>query len=506
MKNYILIVIIFFLFLWGIILRAPEVLGGNFLFGHDHGRDYLAAYNIVENHKLTLIGAEAGSGVAGINGVFHGPGYFYLISLAYILFQGNPYGAQFFMFLFGIATMVVGFFTVKKMFGKIPALFTLFFISVSPLIVSQSRFIWSSHPVTVFIILALYFAYMIPKNPSLYAPLAVFTAGFTYNFQLGVAVPLTAGILVSIPLIYRVKDKKTYIFVLLALLFAFLPMILFELRHGFMATNSLIHYALGGGAGSGGSIFESLRLQKHFLFYWYNFINTFTFEFSYIPSYIQKAVVLFSIPSVIYGLVLEKNQARKQFIALLLGICVFTWGGYLLLNNVVWDYYLTHTRIAFILLFSISLGTLLKGKSIIMKICAMFIFFVVPIGLLGSVRQMYSAYTHDVMEKGVVEKYQGIKSIIDFVYIDAKGKPFSVFVFMPSVYTHPFDYLFKTYGKKTYGYIPGNTKEGLSYLIIIPDTSQPWRHKGWLETVVQGGNTIWKKTMLNGVIVEKRMY
>jgi len=119
---------------------------------------------------------------------------------------------------------------------------------------------------------------------------------------------------------------------------------------------------------------------------------------------------------------------------------------------------------------------------------------------------MYSAYTHDVMEKGVVEKYQGIKSIIDFVYIDAKGKPFSVFVFMPSVYTHPFDYLFKTYGKKTYGYIPGNTKEGLSYLIIIPDTSQPWRHKGWLETVVQGGNTIWKKTMLNGVIVEKRMY
>jgi dolichyl-phosphate-mannose--protein O-mannosyl transferase len=190
--------ILIVLMVWGILLRSPEIISGNYLFGHDHGRDYLAAYNIAVNHKLTLIGAEAGSGVAGINGIFHGPGYFYLIALAYALFQGNPIGAQVFMLLFGIAALIAAAWTGYKMFGRVGSVLFLFFVAVSPLIVSQSRFIWSSHPITVFILLALYFVYKIPDNPKIYAPLSVFIAGFTYNSQLGVSVPLTVSILFSI--------------------------------------------------------------------------------------------------------------------------------------------------------------------------------------------------------------------------------------------------------------------------------------------------------------------
>jgi hypothetical protein len=77
---------------------------------------------------------------------------------------------------------------------------------------------------------------------------------------------------------------------------------------------------------------------------------------------------------------------------------------------------------------------------------------------------------------------------------------------MPSVYTWPYDYLFKTYGKQKYGYEPGNEKKGIAYLIIEPDDSKPWRQQGWLETVVQGGKTVWIKTLLNGLLLEKRMY
>ena len=69
-----------------------------------------------------------------------------------------------------------------------------------------------------------------------------------------------------------------------------------------------------------------------------------------------------------------------------------------------------------------------------------------------------------------------------------------------------YDYLFKTYGKQTYGYEPDREKRGLAYLIIEPDNDKPWRQKGWLETVVQGGETVWVNTLLNGLILEKRKY
>src|SRR3990167_6976885 len=95
-------IVVILLFTLGISLRSVEVLNGNYLFGFDQGRDYMAVYNIVENHKFTLLGAEVGAGSAGLSGLFHGPGYYYLLSLMYILFRGDLYGGIVLMFFFGI--------------------------------------------------------------------------------------------------------------------------------------------------------------------------------------------------------------------------------------------------------------------------------------------------------------------------------------------------------------------------------------------------------------------
>jgi hypothetical protein len=493
--------------IWGIFLRAPEVISRNYLFGHDHGRDYLAAYNIVVNHKMTLIGAEAGSGVAGINGIFHGPGYFYLIALAYSIFQGNPIGAQLFMLFFGIAALVVAAWMGQKMFGKTGSVLFLFFIAVSPLIVSQSRFIWSSHPITVFILLALYFVYKIPDKPKIYAPLSVFIAGFTYNSQLGVSVPLTVSILLALIFVYRVRDMKTYLYSCIALILAFSPMILFEARHGFMAVHSAIQY-VSGGAGVGVPIFSNARLSSHMWDYWNNFFNTFTYEFGFFPLYFQKIVLYCTFPFVIFGLSYVTDEKQKRFVRFLLLMIGMTCIAYLLLNNVVWDYYLTHLRIGYILLYVAAGVSLYRhlSKSRISKIgiCVGAVF--VTVISSGSIFRQYVSYTRDIHDFGVYDKISGKRFVIDTIYADAGGSPFSVFVFMPSVYTWPYDYLFKTYGKQKYGYEPGNEKKGTAYLIVEPDLSEPWRQKGWLETVVQGGDTVWTKTLLNGLLLEKRIY
>jgi len=62
----------------GIALRLVETLTGNYVFGFDQGLDFLAARSIAVDHKITLIGSEAGAGFAGLPGVFHGPGERYI--------------------------------------------------------------------------------------------------------------------------------------------------------------------------------------------------------------------------------------------------------------------------------------------------------------------------------------------------------------------------------------------------------------------------------------------
>jgi hypothetical protein len=113
---------------------------------------------------------------------------------------------------------------------------------------------------------------------------------------------------------------------------------------------------------------------------------------------------------------------------------------------------------------------------------------------------------YDLWDFGGVEKIKGKKSAIDYVYKDAKGQQFSEFTFMAPIYTYPYDYLFKTYGKNTFGYVPGTQKKGLVYLIIEPDASKPWTYKGWLETVIVGGDIVSTVTLPSGQIIQVRQF
>jgi hypothetical protein len=300
---------------------------------------------------------------------------------------------------------------------------------------------------------------------------------------------------------------NTYFLSYVALLLAFSPMALFEVRHGFMAARSAVQY-VSGGAGVGVSLLDGIRLSSHAWDYWNNFVNTFTFEFGFFPLYVQKITLYATFPFVIFGLFHVSDTKQKRFIGFLLFMIILTCASYLLLNNVVWDYYLTHTRVGYIVLYVFSIVSLYRYslKSRVSKIgLIVSIIFIAVLGS-GSIFRQYISYTQDIHDFGVYDKIYGKRLVIDTLYADAAGKPFSVFVFMPSIYTWPYDYLFKTYGKMKYGYEPTHNKSGLAYIIIEPDNSQPWRQNGWLETVVQGGTTVWKKILLNGLILEKRMY
>jgi len=498
--------VIFIIFFWGIALRSVELISGNFIWGHDHGRDYLMALEMVEDHKIRLIGNEVGSGSAGINGIFHGPGYHYILALSYIFFQGNPYGGMVSMFIFGVVSLILSYLLTKKIFDAKIAVLVLLFTSISPLIVSQSRFIWSSHPITPFIFLALYYLYRIPDNPEIYIPLSLFVSGFTYESQLGVAIPLFIMVIVSILAQYRkYLNMKIFTTSIISVLLAFLPMILFEIRHDFMAVRGLINYIQNGPGGNSFSLIS--RLSSHLPFYWYNFINTFTFEFGLVPYKFQTFSVLVALPVVIYGLV-KKSVTRERNFFISLTLIVFgTWILYIPLNNIVWDYYLTHLRIIYILMFAYGIVRAVNTDILFIRrvlVAVSSIFLVVF--LSGTVYRMYISYTGDLYDYGGYHKLLGKRDAVDYIYSDAGGGDFSLFIYVPYIYTYPYDYLLKTYGKNKYGYLPGKDLAGTVYLLIEPDNDQPWRINGWLETVVNGGNTSNITTLKSGITIHKKAF
>jgi len=494
------------IFLWGVALRSIEVITGNYLFGFDVGRDLLVARDIVVNHKLTLIGAEIGSGSAGINGVFQGPGYYYLLAVVYFLFGGNPYGALLTMFVFGVVSLALVYVTVQKIFGQANAIVALFLAGISPLIVSQSRFVWAPHPATLFIVLMLYFAYMIPKRPRLYVPLALLSAGLTYNFEFAMTVPMVIAILIALPLVYRVKDVRTYLYAIGSLVAVFSPMVFFEMRHNWMATRSLLSYTAS--PGSVGNDIWFLRITDHLGPYIANAANSFIYEHGFIPQ--QLYAWLCGALLIALGILAWKtiDRAKRQFFQFCFLLLITSYVVLLGLNNTIWDYYLIHAHFIYMYVFAYVVVFSFREmrKSMWLKmIFGVLTIFLISMIVSSSWRMMIS-YTYDFHDLGGVEKILGKKIAIDYVYKDAHGQPFSEFTFMAPIYTYPYDYLFQTYALHKYGYAPGNQKKGLVYLIIEPDSSKPWTYKGWLETVIVGGKIIKTVTLPTGHIIQERLF
>ena len=501
------------IFLLSLAMRAPEILSRNYLFGFDQGRDYLAAYNIAVSHKITLIGAEVGAGSAGISGLFHGPGYFYLLAIMYIFFRGDPYGGLVLMFLFGVATLITVFVTTRKMFNERVALIALFLVGVAPQIAPQSRFVWNHHPASFFIALYYYFLYKITARPRLYAPLAVLAAGLIYHFEIAMAVPLVILTFVAVPLIHKIADRRIYLYMIVVLLLVLSPMMLFEVRHGFMAVRGIVTHVMtpkfsGASSTQAGSSGDFNLIEKKDAFI-SNFRDSFVFDYGYIRADWIGFILLAVAAVILFALFNTKDKAIKCFFAaVFLGIPV-TILVFLPLRGSVWPYYLIHLQFGYIYAFAFAADVLVSRvrKSPVYIVTTLFIVFFFISMLRGTYFRLRLNWLVDYPDYGATAKIVGKRAAIDYIYADAKGKPFSVFVFTPPFYTWPYDYLFLTYAKEKYGYMPGHEKKGLAYMLIEVDPVKPWSYQGWLETVIKTGTPVWtREVMPSGFLVQKRIF
>src|SRR3972149_8541797 len=129
------------------LFRVNELLG----FYFDQGRDANVIWDLWHKGKFFLIGPTT-----GIEGVFRGPWYYWLIAPFYLLARGDPVWPSVFLSATTVAAIFLSYKIAEKVAGKWAGILAVVIGSFSLYLVYASR--WLSNP-TPMLLISMIFAY-----------------------------------------------------------------------------------------------------------------------------------------------------------------------------------------------------------------------------------------------------------------------------------------------------------------------------------------------------------
>lgn len=211
--------------------RAKEL----FMYSHDQDLSAWIVMDVLENKHLRLIGQET-----SVPGVFIGMLYYYSLIPFYLLFGGGPMGGVYWSIIIGAGTIVSYWWVFKKIFGERMAWIGSFLYAASYYTVFVDREVVPTTPVMLWCVWYLYAIWCVLKGKQGRGfVLGGVLVGLIWHFNLGllVVVPLLP---VAWGLTRRRLDWKAAVSGGGALLVSAVPLVLFELRHGFIQTRAVL--------------------------------------------------------------------------------------------------------------------------------------------------------------------------------------------------------------------------------------------------------------------------
>ncbi len=236
------IVKIFSLLVIGIatFFAAWFALHGDIIFHTDIARDFLLVEDVVKHKPFTLIGPRSG----GIPGVFHGPLWIYVNVPAFLLGGGNPAVVSWFWVLLYAVNVFIVYKVGTRLFDERVGYLAAAFTAVASAFSTSSLF----NPFGAVMLAPVFFLLLYDYiNTNSWKSLiwSLFVLGLMIQFQMAFAGPV---LVLLIPLILaKIIKHKTFKHILcfLILLIPLSTFILFDLKHQFLQTKSVINYLTG---------------------------------------------------------------------------------------------------------------------------------------------------------------------------------------------------------------------------------------------------------------------
>lgn len=247
--------IIVFLIAFQIILSSWILFKGDLYYNEDISRDLLLLENITTKQPITLIGPRA----MGISGLFHGPLWLYVNLPAYVIGQGNPIVMGIFWMLLYAIYIALVYFVAKRLFDSTVAIMSALLLSS----ISYQYFFNNTFGALFLFPLFFYtFTKYIQTLKIKLLLISFFLLGLIIQFEMAFGGPIMLVSLVYL-LIHLIRKKK--LFHLLACGIILIPLstfFLFDLRHGFMQTHSLLTYMFSHNSSSGSFISPELVTHR----------------------------------------------------------------------------------------------------------------------------------------------------------------------------------------------------------------------------------------------------
>lgn len=453
----------------------------------------LKVAEIVYQHKILLIGFTT-----GLEGVFYGPWWYYIISVPFLLSSGDPQFVAAFIALTGIATVLLIYLFGKKLINENFGLLTAFLVGLSPALIGISSQIWNPNIAPLLILISLFLIYRIFQKPS---RLDFFFYGvlcfLLLDTEIVFGILLLTGSLLGFLVISRrsILNKKALFFIPGVLLILF-PRIFFETRHNFLMTNNLIRMLTAQKESVGGNTFASIPGKLDIFLGQY--ADTLT-------NGLKIAALILIIILIIFTTKYYKKfspMVKKFF--LFSGIVIITFIiGILFFSHDIWPHYLVGLPVYYCLISAIPLyygAKYLKHGNIYMVLLLAILCWIniKPVQVISDLQKP--------IWEGDAAVYRNQLAVVDYVYNQAKGKPFNYIAYSPAIYTYPYDYLFSWYGPKKYNYSANKEHEKIFFVIIEPEFQRPSLLKDWLKLREKDGKIIKEQKVKGGVIVQTRLH
>lgn len=462
--------------------RLSDLLG----FWYDQGRDALVVWDLIKNGKMFLIGPTT-----GIEGVFRGPWYYYLITPFYYLGQGNPVFPMISLILISIFAVFVLYKAGEILGGRRVALLAAFIAGISIYIVNSSRWLSNPTPMLLIGILMIWAVFKFLEEKKYALPMIAFLSGMAMNF--GSAMEIFYFPALIILFIWKRKSLPNIKTILLSIgIFAlcFSPQVLFEIRHPGVLVGPIQKFLFEENSFSL-SFWEILKTRLPF--YYSVFYSKFWLDGAKIfaPFFALAILTLLFKGKEIY-----KNQ---KFIV----VSIFTFmpflGGLFFSGNHgnVYDYYFTGYYLIFILFFSHLMVKIAEKK--MGKIIVLIFLMIFTYKNIASCKETYFKNVNDIK---IITLGTQLPAI-DWIYKNAGERDFNVDVYVPPVIPYAYDYLFKWLGVTLYSREPKVENISLLYTLYEQDLDHPERLNAWLERQ-KGIGTVIKEEKFGMIVVQER--
>lgn len=240
------IILISFLYLFLRLYRLNDLIG----FRLDQGIHLLETKTMFDTKKISLVGPLVTSKTFMGRQFFIGANYYYVLGIIGLIGQWNPLTITIIFMLLELGFYLFFIFFLKHKLNYFLALLVFLFISLSPYLITHSRFYWNPHLLIPLSILVLYFGdkYLLQKRFG-YLLLTAFFWGFGFACHY-------SAVFWGIFFVYLlIKSKqflniKAYLTTLSGFFLGNLPFFVFEIRHGFYNINTILFVFLNSSSGS----------------------------------------------------------------------------------------------------------------------------------------------------------------------------------------------------------------------------------------------------------------